>query len=119
MQVLEKDIENKACRKIKQLFDVEIRKMNGGGNRAWPDRLFLFNNGAHLFIEFKRPGEKVRPNQEYAINRLRSMGHEVEVCETVEAAIEAARVQATPVSKKRNKVSSSKTCGRLRPRQLE
>jgi len=41
---------------------VVCRKMNGLGNRAWPDRMFL-HQGKVLFIEFKREGLKPTPLQ--------------------------------------------------------
>ena len=34
-----------------------VFKINILGNRAWPDRLFVSPSGAHIWIEFKQPGE--------------------------------------------------------------
>lgn len=88
----ESSIEMRACREIKRLWpQVETRKLNGAGNRDWPDRLFLFPNGRHLMIEFKRPGEKLRPSQEHRINTLRLLGHLVAVCYNVETAVYACK----------------------------
>lgn len=54
---------------------------------SWPDRLFLFNDGRHLFIEFKRPDEEARGDQVIVHNRLRHQGHLVYVCDNPQEAL--------------------------------
>ena len=40
------------------------RKLNGSGNRDWPDQLCLVPGGAKLLFEFKREGKDLRPTQQ-------------------------------------------------------
>lgn len=64
------------------------RKMNGRGNRSWPDRLVLLGEGRLLFVEFKRPGEKPTVGQEENHKMLRALGIEVLVATSAEQAIQ-------------------------------
>ena len=59
------------------------RKMNGLGNRAWPDRMYLYN-GAVMFIEFKRPGLTATPLQLHFHSMLKNMGFWVAVVDDKE-----------------------------------
>jgi len=52
------------------------------GFDGWPDRLF-WRQGVFVFIEYKRPGEAPRINQERKIKRLLDQGCWVGVCDTV------------------------------------
>ena len=63
---------------------VLIRKMNGIGYRSWPDRMYLFDNDTHFFIEFKRAGEKPDPAQAVMHRRLAQMGYRVYVIDNME-----------------------------------
>lgn len=45
-------------------------KFTSPGNPGVPDRIIISPNGAVLFMEIKRPGEKPRPLQQYRINEL-------------------------------------------------
>lgn len=47
-------------------------------NRSWPDQAF-FKAGRVIFVEFKRPGEKPRAQQEARIDLLRAQLFEVHV----------------------------------------
>ena len=49
------------------------------GLRGVPDRILLGPNGRMVFMELKAPKGQLRPNQVRMIERLRTMGHEVEV----------------------------------------
>jgi hypothetical protein len=62
-------------------------KLNVMGSVGWPDRAYFFR-GRTLFIEFKRPGEKLRPAQEYIIEKLEIAGFEVHVIDNVPQAIQ-------------------------------
>ena len=53
-------------------------KMGGPNDRGKPDRIVLIPGGKPLFIEFKRPGEKPTPLQEYVHAELRKLGYDVE-----------------------------------------
>lgn len=59
----------------------QSRKMNGLGFASWPDRLVLKPGVARvLWIEFKRPREKLTPGQALMQEYLKSMGQAVVTC---------------------------------------
>lgn len=66
---LEKDIERKVCEyaKSKGILTPKIRVI---GERGWPDRIFIDQEGWHVYWEFKRPGERLEPIQAYRIAEL-------------------------------------------------
>jgi Holliday junction resolvase len=82
--MLEKDIERKACEAAKRAGWLAF-KFTSPAQRGVPDRIFI-KNGRIVFIEFKASGSKVTALQERMIERLRSHGCEVYVCDSVEAA---------------------------------
>ena len=86
-QVLERTIENRVVKLAKERWGIISRKMNGMGFNSWPDRMFLIPNGRPLFIEFKRPGNVVTPDQAALHVRLRSAGYDVSVCDDAEQAL--------------------------------
>ena len=67
---LEKSIEKSVVDYAKKKGCL-VRKMNGLGARAWPDRMFITQQGVVFFIEFKRPGNKLTPDQEIMLTALR------------------------------------------------
>jgi hypothetical protein len=86
--VLEKTIENAVTRKALELGVVSV-KFTPAGQRGYPDRLFFIPGGRPLFIEFKRPGEKLDPLQQHRINLLKELGYEVETHDNASDAIDA------------------------------
>ncbi|HSB59212.1 MAG TPA: hypothetical protein VLD66_06375 [Methyloceanibacter sp.] len=60
-KILESVIERKACDYYVR-HGALTRKLNGMGNRSWPDRLVV-GFGFSFMIEFKRPGFKLTPLQ--------------------------------------------------------
>lgn len=60
--------------------EVIARKLSFG--EGWPDYMFLYK-GKVLFIEFKYPGEKLRPLQEYVVGLIRKQGFEVVVVDNL------------------------------------
>lgn len=72
---MEKDIE----RKFKEIMERDLRfrvvKLVSPGNTGVPDRMVLGANGFVAFVEFKQPGKKPTPKQEWWIEKLRSLGH--------------------------------------------
>lgn len=79
---LETDIELECC---------DIASAEGCANlkmdrvkRGWPDRVFLLPTGGTMLIEFKRPGENPRPQQDHQHDLLKEIGHPVLVIDSVE-----------------------------------
>src|SRR6185369_5803224 len=62
------------------------RKMNGLGDRGWPDRLFL-GPGVVAFIEFKKVGEEPTKKQWDNIMEIRKLGTEAEWFDNSDEAI--------------------------------
>jgi hypothetical protein len=87
--MLESSIERKTCAWARER-GVLMLKLNTPGRRGWPDRMFIFD-GLVAFIEFKRPGEKPVPIQEYVMELLRQQGMSVAVMTNSEKAIEYLR----------------------------
>jgi hypothetical protein len=96
---LEREIENAANKAIKKRWPAsECRKMNGFGFSFWPDRLYLFDNAVAVFIEYKRPGERLTKGQRHGIKTLKQLGFAVAVCYAEGQAVEACRkaIERTP-----------------------
>lgn len=74
---LESHIEKKCCQYAESLGFEHIKLDKS--KRAWPDRLFLGPYGSRFLVEFKRPGEKTRPQQDALHRRLKKLGHTVYV----------------------------------------
>lgn len=94
--MLEKHIEQAACDKIYKQLGVVNVKLEMIHDSGWPDRLFLLREGRHLYIEFKQPGEPLRPRQEYIHAFLKQNGYDVEVCYSVEQAYKAVQARLAP-----------------------
>lgn len=65
-----------ACTEAAASYGVLSFKLAGTGSNGKPDRLF-FKRGAVVFVEFKRPGESLRPLQEHARRVLQAQGFPV------------------------------------------
>ncbi len=82
MARLESSIE-RAVVKYAKSKGVLVRKLNGEGERGWPDRMFLYQ-GKVLFLEFKQPGKKPTPLQEAKIAELCRHGFWADWADSVE-----------------------------------
>lgn len=80
--MLESYIERETCRAAEANGWI-IRKLQWVGRRAAPDRFFA-KDGRVVLVEFKRPGEKPRPDQVREIRKLRDAGVEVRVIDNLE-----------------------------------
>lgn len=69
MSVLEKPIEDDVVDWAKAR-DILVFKLNLWGNNGWPDRLFVLPFGTHIYIEFKKPGERPTALQEHRLQTL-------------------------------------------------
>src|SRR5215831_12533435 len=81
MSPLERDIEIAVIEYAHRMGCLYV-KLNIVGRVGWPDRMFLYH-GKVLFIEFKRPGERVRAIQQYIHKQLRQQGFNVEVVDSI------------------------------------
>jgi len=76
VEKLEVDVENRSCAYAKRTGWIPAKLVNLG-ERGWPDRWFLKPGPRIIIIEFKRPGQKLRPLQKYKCKILRGLGFEV------------------------------------------
>ena len=60
------------------------KKNIAGASVGWPDRLFIFPDGRHVWVEFKRQGGRLSKMQEVVIKSLRKNGVDVSVCFSVQ-----------------------------------
>ena len=85
MRKLESSVERAFVRKCKQLKVLQVKL----GYDSFPDRIALVPCKM-IFIEFKSPGEDLRPNQKSKIKRLRDLGLTVHVIDNNKDAIDLA-----------------------------
>jgi hypothetical protein len=87
--MLESSIESALVRGVKRAGG-EVRKYVTPGRRHAPDRLVIFprrgmvDSAWIIFVELKAPGKKPRAGQVREHARLRDMGCNVEVIDTLE-----------------------------------
>lgn len=75
---LEKNVEKRGAAKAKSLGAWPIKLAVIGG-RGWPDHTILAPGGRIAFIEYKSPGGRFQPLQEFFHGRLRALGFRVEI----------------------------------------
>jgi hypothetical protein len=78
----ESEIQNKVTEHATYAGLVPIR-LNVAGRKGWPDYGYGYM-GRMCFIEFKKPGEKPTPLQEYVHGQLRLAQFEVYVIDDIE-----------------------------------
>jgi hypothetical protein len=61
------------------------------GRRSWPDKFYFFPGARLLLVEYKRPGEEARKDQESVHRKLRRRGFQVCVVDDKEVARETIR----------------------------
>lgn len=59
-------------------------KLNGPGDRGKPDRLFYRRGPEVKFVEFKAPGETLRPLQKLVMGKLAMCGFDCHVIDNIE-----------------------------------
>jgi hypothetical protein len=67
--ILESKVEQKASKYAESIGYLSL-KINIVGQRGWPDHLFINPYGHHLWIEFKKLGEKPSKIQHYRLKQL-------------------------------------------------
>lgn len=83
MYTSESDVE-KAFKDKAEEKGCLLLKITPDGEAGWPDRLLLLPGGITCFIEFKRPGETLRPLQERRKSQLNRLGQLCFVISTLE-----------------------------------
>jgi len=78
----ESEIQEKVTLYATSIGLIPVR-INVTGRKGWPDYLYGYR-GKVLFIEYKRPGEKPEPLQEYVHSQLREQWFPVLVVDNVE-----------------------------------
>jgi len=79
--LLESQLE-RACAKLAKEHKCILLKIQG--TKGYPDRLLLTPNGHLLFVEFKRPGQSLRPLQKHILQDLVLRGFPAEEVDSVE-----------------------------------
>lgn len=83
----ESKIQNEAIHHARRAgYMVKRNYMGPGAQTGWPDVEFFSPTGKMFFIEFKAPGGTPSARQRFIIARLRARGHEVHVCDDLQAA---------------------------------
>ena len=82
---LEKDVRNPSI-KLAKAADVLHKRMHFGYGAAggWPDDLFLFKNGHHWWVEFKRPGGEATELQKEVHRQMQARGVDISVIDSYE-----------------------------------
>ncbi len=81
--MLEKEIESHLQKQVKNLGGWAL-KFISPGCRGVPDRVVLLPGARIVFVEVKRPGEKLRKLQGYICDKIRAFGFSVVCLDTKE-----------------------------------
>lgn len=83
----ERDIEKHLVKRVKELGG-EVRKVKWIGRRGAPDRVVMLSPyrrwGGTIWVELKAPGVKPEPYQLREHERMRAMGQQVVVIDSIE-----------------------------------
>lgn len=75
--MLEKDVEQYLCKKVKKELQGIAFKFVSPGQNGVPDRIVLVPHGHVYFVETKAPGKTLRKRQEYVCGLIRQLGFKV------------------------------------------
>lgn len=90
---LEAKIEERAAHRAWVEHGVPSVKFIPWGETGLMDRWFFLPEGRPLLVEFKQPGEELKPKQAFWRARLLALGYDVIDCDDVEKALEAIRAR--------------------------
>lgn len=82
--MLEKEVEKKLCKKVKEELHGRAFKFVSPGFNGVPDRIILVPMGRIYFVETKAPGKKLRKLQERVRGLIQSLGFIVLRIDTIE-----------------------------------
>jgi len=80
----EKDIERYLVNEVKKIKGIAY-KFTSPGRRSVPDRILLIHKHPALFVECKRPGGRLTPNQKREIERIKLKGFTVYVVDSIQS----------------------------------
>ena len=80
--MLEKKIEQRLRVIAKKAGGLAIKWVSPGFDGV-PDRILILPGGRIIFVELKRPGAKPTPIQERVIEKLRGLGADVRVVDSI------------------------------------
>lgn len=80
--MLEASVENYLCEQVRKIGG-EVRKVRWEGRRHAPDRRVM-HPALCCYVELKAPGQKPRPGQLREHARMRALGEDVRVIDTLE-----------------------------------
>ena len=88
--MLEKEVEQYLCKKVKKELQGIAFKFVSPGFNGVPDRIVLVPMGRIYFVELKAPGKKLRKLQKWVCDLIRGLGFvvlEIDTKEKVDAFI--------------------------------
>ncbi|RID91832.1 VRR-NUC domain-containing protein [Gemmobacter lutimaris] len=88
--VKEAYIEAQADKRAKSAGFI-VRKLAWTGRRGAPDKFYSRDDTGPFLVEYKAPGETLRPDQVREIAKLRRAGTVVHVIDSIEAAFDLFR----------------------------
>lgn len=116
----ESKIERDAVKLVLDNLGIRSSKLVTPGDTGYPDRIIWVPGGKPLLVEYKVPGENLRPKQIYIHELLKSLNYNVQVhdyeIETLEAVIRI--VETHKLSKAQYEVlaAAKRRCAVLRSR---
>ena len=81
--MLERDVERKLVARIRKLGGIAY-KFTARSRRSVPDRCVLLPGGRVVFVELKAPGKRPTIAQAREIEKIRGLGFEVLVIDSME-----------------------------------
>lgn len=73
MPILESSLEGKASKYAEKIGYISL-KVTVAAQRGWPDHLYINRHGHHVWIEFKKLGEKPSKLQNHRLKQLTERG---------------------------------------------
>lgn len=119
----ESEIESKACDLVWEHLGISNSKLTTPGDTGYPDRIFWIPGGKPLLIEFKRPGENLKPKQTHVHKKLLALGYLIEThndsLDAFSAVIEAVATTRLPKEGREILARARSFCAISRPRPRE
>lgn len=102
MAILEKKVEQKLCEVVRSLGGIAL-KFSSSFNTSFPDRLICLPEGITMFVELKAPGKKPTLAQSLTHMKLRKLGTDVRVIDSL-AGVLAFKAEFSEVIKRKREL---------------